>query len=52
MVVMMAQEEMLLPSGSLHADQSPAKAKGSPVRKTMRMGLSWEAVTDSLCERS
>ena len=35
----MAQDGMRLPSGSLHIDQSPAKAKGSPVDKTMRMGL-------------
>ena len=36
---MMAHEGMRLPSRSLHTDQSPAKAKGSPVRKTMRIGL-------------
>ena len=37
-VVMMAQDEMRLPSESLLIDQSPAKAKGSPDRIVTRMG--------------
>ena len=38
-VVMMVHDGTALPSGSLHTDHSPGKAKGSPDRMTTRMGL-------------